>query len=378
MSDHQAATAQPPQPEQPWALLDFLAGLSWRFLVCFIALSVVIFVLIQLSFIVIPLLVAILVSSILAPMAAALRNRGWSSGLAATATVGVALAVLIAIALVTIPPLISNANNFVSVLDESTEDLKKVLEGTPFNIDPTQAQSITDKLQEAGPKIKDALVSGLGTVVPIVGQAIVTLALAIVMTGYILRDGDRYWNWALGFVEEPRRPAINDLGRSAYSTLAAYLQGTSIVAVFNSLAITFGAFLLDLPLLMPIAIIIFVAAFLPIVGAWIAAFTIIAIALASQGVGAAIGMGLIYLLVSQFKSYFISPFVIGTRVNLPPIVTLSSVMVGTVLGGVAGGILAVPLVATVSGTLSRIRQWRTQGYPSSLDDGGAAEPSVAT
>ena len=125
--------------------------------------------------------------------------------------------------------------------------------GSPFNIDPSQAQALTDKLQDLGPKIEQTLVSGIGTIVPIVGQAVVTLVLAIVMTGYILRDGDRYWNWALGFVEEPRRPAINDLGRSAYSTLAAYLQGTSIVAVFNSAAITFGAFLLGLPLLMPIA-----------------------------------------------------------------------------------------------------------------------------
>ncbi|MGB1583283.1 MAG: AI-2E family transporter, partial [Solirubrobacterales bacterium] len=133
----------------------------------------------------------------------------------------------------------------------------------------------------------------------------------------------------------------------------------------------------DLPLLMPIAIIIFVAAFLPIVGAWIAAFTIVAIALASQGVGAAVGMGLIYLFVSQFKSYFISPFVIGTRVNLPPIVTLSSVMVGTVLGGVAGGILAVPLVATVSGTLSGIRAWRTEGFVPSTTAGTEAPSSGA-
>lgn len=377
MSDSHAHSDHPPQPEQPWALLDFLAGLSWRFLVCFLALGVAIFVLIQLSFVVVPLLIAILISSILTPLAHWLRNKGWSAGTAATATVFVALIVLTGIALLTIPPIISNADNFVGTLQESLDDLANVLEGSPFNIDPSQAQALTDKLNDLGPKIEQTLVSGIGTIVPIVGQAIVTLVLAIVMTGYILRDGDRYWNWALGFVEEPRRPAINDLGRSAYSTLAAYLQGTSIVAVFNSAAITFGAFLLDLPLLMPIAIIIFTAAFLPIIGAWIAAFTIIAIALASQGVSAAIGMGLIYLLVSQFKSYFISPFVIGTRVNLPPIVTLSSVMVGTVLGGVVGGILAVPLVATVSGTLSRIRLWRTEGYPPALDGGETPEPAPA-
>ncbi|MGH2906754.1 MAG: AI-2E family transporter [Solirubrobacterales bacterium] len=362
MNEHAApAAASPPQPQRPWALLDFLAGLSWRFIVCFIALGIVVFVLIQLSFVVVPLLIAILVSSILAPVAERLRRRGWSSGLAATATIGIALAVLVGIALLTIPPLISNAGNFASTLKHSADELEQVLEGSPFNVNPTQAHALAEKLQDAGPKIEKALVSGLGTIVPLVGQAVVTMVLAIVMTGYMLRDGDRYWNWALGFVEDARRPAIDRLGQGAYGTLAAYLQGTSIVALFNTFFISLGAYLLGLPLILPIAIIIFVAAFLPIVGAWLAAFTAIAIALASQGVGAAIAMGLIYLLVSQFKSYFISPFVIGTRVNLPPIITLTSVMVGTVLGGVAGGILAVPLVATVSGTLSQIRKWRVDG-----------------
>jgi predicted PurR-regulated permease PerM len=151
------------------------------------------------------------------------------------------------------------------------------------------------------------------------------------------------------------------MGRNAYRTLAAYLQGTSMVALLNSSLITIGAWILGLPLLAPIAIIIFVAAFLPIIGAWIAATTVILIALASQGVGAAIGIGIVYLLVSAFKSYFVSPFVIGTRVNLPPIITLTAVMVGTVLGGIAGGVLAVPLTATVSGALAEIRKWRMLG-----------------
>jgi predicted PurR-regulated permease PerM len=363
MSDSAATTANPPQPEKPWALLDFLASLSWRFIVCFFALAIVVFVLIQLSFVVVPLLVAILISSILAPLAAWLRRKRWSPGLAASGTILVALLVLVGVALLTIPPLIKNSGNFLSTLNESNDKFETLLMDSPINLSASQAASIHDKLQSMAPNIEDTLVSGLGTLVPLVAQGIVTLVLAIVMTGYLLRDGDRYWTWSLGFVEEARRPAIDGLGRHAYDTLAAYLQGTALVAVFNTVFISLGAWALGLPLILPLAIIIFVAAFLPIIGAWIAAFTAIAVALASQGVGAAIAMGLIYLFVSQFKSYFISPFVIGSRVNLPPIMTLTSVMVGTVLGGVAGGILAVPLVATVSGALGEIRGWRIAPQP---------------
>lgn len=350
-----------PQPEKPWALLDFLAGLSWRFLLCFFALAIFIFVTIQLSFVVVPLLIAILVSSILSPVAVRLRDRGLANGVAATLTVFMALAVLILVALIVIPPLISNADEFARALKGALGEIDKLLVDAPFNLDATQADAITNSLSEAGPKIEESLISGLGTIVPLVGRAAITTVLAIVMTGYMLRDGDRYWRWGLGFVEEPRQPAIDQMGRNAYRTLAAYLQGTSMVALLNSSLITLGAWFLGLPLLGPIAIIIFVAAFLPIVGAWIAAGTVILIALASQGISAAIGIGLVYLLVSAFKSYFVSPFVIGTRVNLPPIITLTAVMIGTVLAGIAGGILAVPLTATVSGALSEIRQWRLLG-----------------
>lgn len=368
-----------PQPSKPWALLDFLAGLSWRFILCFIALALVIFVLIQLSFVVVPLLIAILVSSILSPIAVKLRDRGLANGVAATMTVFLALAVLVLVALLVIPPLVSNADDFARELRDAVSELDKLLTQSPFNLDQSQADSITQSLSDAGPKIEHTLISGLGTIIPLVGQAVITLVLAIVMTGYMLRDGDRYWRWGLGFVEEPRQPAIDQMGRNAYSTLAAYLQGTSIVALLNASLITLGAWALGLPLLAPIAIIIFVAAFLPIIGAWIAAAAVILIALASQGIGAAVGIGLVYLLVSTFKSYFVSPFVIGTRVNLPPIITLTAVMVGTVLAGIAGGILAVPLTATVSGALSEIRQWRLLGDAAFVEHGivDAEKPQAA-
>src|SRR6188508_1096525 len=164
MSDQASAAAQsPPDPARPWALLDFLASLSWRFIVCFIALALVVFVLIQLSFVVVPLLVAILISSILSPIAGWLQGKGWSTGTAATATVVLALLVLVGVALLTIPPLISNADNFVRTLHESLNDLENVLEGEPFNIDPSQAAALTEKLNDLGPKIEKTLVSGIGT-----------------------------------------------------------------------------------------------------------------------------------------------------------------------------------------------------------------------
>lgn len=361
MDSANVETSAPPAARHEWVLLDMLAQFSWRAIVCAIALTLGVFVVIQLSFVVIPVFLAILFTSILNPLAAWLQRRGMPAGTSATVTIVIVILAIVIVLLLVVPPIVSNADEFVKALGEAIDRLVERLQDSPFNMSAEDASDIGEKLSSYGPQLKETLVSGVGTILPVVAQMLVTLGLSIVMTGYLLRDGLNNWNWALGFVDEPRRPALNKLGKEAYGTLSAYIRGTSIVAAFNSVAITGGAALFGLPLLLPIALIIFIAGFLPIVGAWMAAGATIAIGLSSGGLGAAIGIGLTFLFVSMIKSYFLAPFIVGNRVKLAPIITLTVVMVGTVLGGIVGGIVAVPLLASVSGVLGQMRRWRVEG-----------------
>lgn len=361
MNRSQAPADPLPPPSNPWALLNMFAGFSWRFLVCAAALALIVAILVELSFVVVPVLIAILLTSILSPIAGWLRGRGMREGRAATMTIAFVALVIVLLLILVIPPLIKNAGNFVNSLEEAASEFSDKLQEAPFNLSAEDAADVERKLDSFGPMLRDSLIAGIGSLAPALAQMLVTFGLSIVLAGYLLLDGERNWRWATGFVDPARRPAIDVLGRNAFGTLAAYIRGTSIVAAFNTTAITFGAFVLGLPLLLPLAIIIFFAAFLPIVGAWIAAGLAISIGFASGGVGTAIGMAIVYLLVSQFKSYFISPFVVGSRVNLAPIVTLLTVMAGTVLGGIIGGIVAVPLMATAASVLGQIRKWRVEG-----------------
>lgn len=342
-------------------MLDIFAQLSWRVIVCVIALAILVFALVEISFVVVPIFLAVLFTSILNPLANWLKRHGVADGTAATLTVLVVIAIVVVMLIVVVPPLISTGDEFVKVMGNGFDDATELLQDEPFNLSAADAASIGEKLEAIGPKAQEVLVSSVGSLLPALAQLLVMLGLAIVMTGYLLRDGVSNWRWILGFVDEPRRPAINALGVAAYGTLAGYIRGTSIVAAFNMVVITTGAALLGLPLLLPIAIIVFVAVFLPIVGAWMAAGVTIAIGLASGGLHDAVGMGLIYLFTSTAKSYFLAPFIVGTRVKLAPIITLTGVMVGTTLGGITGGIVAIPLIATVSGALGQVRRWRTDG-----------------
>lgn len=356
-----APEGPPPEPHKPWAMLDIFAQLSWRVIVCTIALTILVFALVQISFVVVPVFLAVLFTSILNPLTNWLKSRGVAPGTAATLTVLVVIAVIVTLLLLVVPPLISTADNFVKTVTTGIDNGSDLLQDEPFNLSAEDAESIAEKLESVGPKAQELLLSSVGSLLPALAQLLVMLGLAIVMTGYLLRDGVNNWRWILGFVDEPRRPAINKIGEEAYGTLAGYIRGTSIVAVFNMVVITGGAWLLGLPLLLPIAIIVFVAVFLPIVGAWMATGVTVMIGLASGGIHDAVGMALIYFAASTVKSYFLAPFIVGTRVRLAPIVTLTGVMIGTTLAGITGGIVAIPLIASVSGALGQVRRWRTDG-----------------
>lgn len=352
---------QPPEPQQHWAMLDIFAQLSWRVIVCTIALAILVFALVQISFVVVPVFIAVLFTSILNPLANWLKAHGVADGTAATLTVLVVIIVIVTTLLLIVPPLITTGDDFVKAVNAGIDNGSELLQDEPFNLSAADAEEIAAKLEKVGPKAQEVLVSSVGSLLPALAQLLVMLGLAIVITGYLLRDGLKNWRWILGFVDAPRRPAINKIGEEAYGTLSGYMRGTSIVAVFNMVVITGGAWLLGLPLLLPIAIIVFVAVFLPIVGAWMATGVTVMIGLASGGLHDAVGMALIYFAASTVKSYFLAPFIVGTRVKLAPIITLTGVMVGTTLGGIAGGIVAIPLIASVSGALGQVRRWRVDG-----------------
>lgn len=347
--------------DDDWGVLDSIAGWSWRFLVSLLALAVVVLILIQLKFVLVPLLLAVLVSSVLSPLTAWIERKGVARGFAATLTVLVAIGVLVGMAALALPPFISNLEELKGSIDQSSDDLYKWLAGSPLNMTPDQIADLKKQAESLGPKIEDFLVQGVKTAVPLLGQALATLGLTIVLTGYLLADGHRYWQWALGFFSPVNRPALNELGVTAYEKLAVYLRATAQMAALYGFGVGLFAFLLDVRLAAVLGLIVFTLAFLPIIGAWTSGFIVAVMSFVSGGVGTMVAMIIVMLLLSQINSVFLRPKVVGERVALVPVVTLTTVLAGTTIAGVIGGILAVPVVATVSGVLGQVRRWRAEG-----------------
>jgi predicted PurR-regulated permease PerM len=346
---------------QDWGVLGTMAGWSWRILICAVALSLVVFVLIELKFVVIPLLLALLISSVLSPLTALFERRGISRGFASTLTVLVAIGIMVGFALIALPPFIKNIDSFKHAFDNTGDELYNWLDGPPFNFSHQQIVDLKANVEDAIPDIKDLLITGVKAAAPIVAQALATVALTIVLTGYLLAGGDRYWQWVLGFFSPINRPGINELGVTAYGKLATYLQATAQMAALYGVGVGIFAWLFGVKLAGVLGLIVFLLAFLPIIGAWVSGALVAAMSYVSGGIWTMVGMILVMLILSQINSIFLRPRIVGERVSLVPVVTLTTVLAGTTIGGVIGGILAVPLVATVSGALGQVRRWRAEG-----------------
>lgn len=386
MTEHNTPSAGPAKFEAiestQWELLNTIAGFSWRFLVSVMALAVAVFVLIELNVIVIPLALALLGTAILSPAVVWLRGRGLSAGLASLVTMLGALAVLFAAAAFVIPQLVTQGDDIVRSLKDALEEILVWMQGDPVNMSQADVDALRLKVTDGSSGLGDVLLSGVSTVLPVVTKAVTTLMLAVVLTGYMLVDGDRYWRWILGFVAPERRVAMDALGRSAHGTLANYIRGTASVAVVDSVFIGLGLYVLDVPLIPMIMMLVFFGAFLPIIGAWLSGAVAVLVALSSGGIEDAIAVTLLILVVQQLEGIFLQPFLVGKKVSLAPIVTLTTVTAGTVLAGIIGGILAVPLMATTAGALGEIRRWRATGEapggPSSMpgDDSPDSQPDA--
>jgi predicted PurR-regulated permease PerM len=351
----------PPTEGHDWGVLGTAAGWSWRFIVTLVALGVVLLILVELQFVVVPLLLALLVSSVLAPLTVWFERKGIGRGVAATLTVLVMIGIMVGFALLVIPPFLKNIDTFKDAFENAGDDLYAWLSGAPFNLSHDQIVTFKANVEDTVPDLKDALVQGIKSAAPLIAQVTAMTGLTIVLTGYLLAGGDRYWQWMLGFFAPVNRPGLNQLGVSAYEKLAGYLRGTAIMAAIYGLGVGAFGLLFGVKLAGILGVVVFVLAFLPIIGAWISGALVAAMSFVSGGVWLMVAMILVLLILSQINSIFLRPYIVGDRVSLVPVVTLTTVLAGTTIAGVIGGILAVPVVATISGTLGQVRRWRSEG-----------------
>ncbi|MET0933025.1 MAG: AI-2E family transporter [Mycetocola sp.] len=343
------------------------AAWSWRLLVIAAALAVLVFLVVQLRLIVIPLFIGVLVSALLTPFIELLTRHRWPRGLAIATGILGTVAVVGGLLWLAIWQITSDFSEVQARTAVSFEELKGALLQSPLHLTETQ---INDFIADAVATVQDdgsALLSGALSLGSTLGHVATGVFLALFCLIFVLIDGRRIWGWIVRLMPQKAQPAIDGAGKAGWFTLTNYARTQILVASIDAVGIGLGAFLLGVPLAIPIGVLVFLGSFVPIVGAVVTGSVAVFIALVYNGWFIALLMLGVVLLVQQIEGHVLQPLLMGAAVKVHPLAVVLVVAAGTLLAGIPGALFAVPVAAVINVMFRYISSgaWRTPGPPSS-------------
>jgi putative heme transporter len=295
----------------------------------------------------VPLIVAALVSTQLLPLIAWATGRGVPRGVAIAVSLIGTMLIAGGLAWLFTDALFGNLGGVGEDISEGADEVVSWLRDNNDWVEEHE-NAIRDFLKSILPAAKDAaggVVSGVLGGLSLAAQLVSGALLMLVFLLYILTGGDAIWDWIQNRFGAGRRDRVTVGGAAAWNAASGYIRGIALVALVDSTVITLGMLVIGTPHAGTLALLTFVSLFIPILGAWVSGAVIVLVTLAAEGTGAAVAMAVVILVAQQLDSMFVTPLVYQKTVNLHPIVTLTSVIVGSQLLGIVGAFLAVPMVA---------------------------------
>ena len=366
----EARTGEPvrPSPRAPTPrdiriprLLVAGSELGWRFLVCVAAVAVVVYGLTKISFAFIPVVIALLLATLLVPPARALQRRGAPPALAATTVFVAALLAFALLGTLLAPPVVNEFGTIGERVREGADKLGAYVADTPLGLDEQKVQREIDRVDDRLRENSGAITSGVVSGAAIVGQLFAGLLITLVVLFFFVKDGPRIWSWVVHLFPSTRREAMEQVGRESWEVLTHYVRGVVVVATVDAVGIGIALALIGVPLVIPLALLTFFAAFVPIVGSIFAGTVCALVALVHGGpIDALLVVGAT-LLVQQLEGNVLYPTIVGRRLALHPIAILLAVTVGAITAGIVGAAIAVPLAAVAAVAVKAAREQTAGG-----------------
>ena len=352
----------------PQTLKD-AAGWSWRILVIGFLLMQLGSLYQRLELATIPLSLAILLTALLRPVQVRLERLRIPRSFAAVLTVLLALVVLGSVAAFVVNRASAEYDQLVASVDQLVKDTRDWLVNGPLGL----RQSTVDGLDVGS--LQDFLRGNQGEVVSGVVDAgkkafetLTAVVLTLFLTIFLLYDGPQVWRWLTALFPDRHRQLVDHVGDRMWHTVSGYVTGTFIVATFHGVVLGVTLYVVGAPLVAPLAVLVFIGAFVPLIGAIVFGGLAVLVTLVADSPTAAVIVLIVLTVSNQIESHVLQPFVVGKHVSLHPMGIALTLAVGAVLGGLPGAIFAVPLVAAVNAAVATIR-----GVPG--PPGMPAEPS---
>ena len=332
------------------------AAWSWRLLLLAIAIYLIARVLGILYIVVVPCVAALLLTALLQPLASRLRRAGLPNMAATWVTLLIAAIVLGGLALLVADRVSADYPTLLAEVKHTTAQVQSWLAGPPFHVKNTNVQKFLNNIPSYLSKHR-ALVEG--TVVTggkIASEFFGGLVLMLFVMFFLIKDGERIWNWLLGAMRTDTARRVDRAGHASWLVLVYYMRGTVAVAAIHALVVGVALWVMGVPLAVPLAVLVFLAAFVPLVGLLVAGAIAIVVTLATKGWVDAVVLLVILIIEDQLEAHLLQPQVVGKMIRLHPLAVILSLAVGGVLAGIPGAVVAVPIVAVITRALPELRR----------------------
>ncbi|WP_409435986.1 AI-2E family transporter [Mycobacterium sp. SMC-14] len=343
------------------------AAWAWRLLVLFAAALVVLLVIRRLEVIVVPVAIAMMMSALLLPGVDWLSRHGVHRGLAVFLLLLSGLAVLAALLSFVVDQFIDGVPELVEQVTQVVNSTQHWLVEGPLHLSSEQIDSVGDtvvnSLRNNQAKLTSGALSTAETITKIVTGAFVVLFTLI----FFLYGGRDIWRFTVKFFPSQVRERVHAAGVAGFESLIGYVRATFLVALVDALGIGIGLAVMAVPLALPLASLVFLGAFIPLVGAVLTGLLAVLVALIAKGwIYALVTLGLI-IAVNQLEAHVLQPLVMGRAVSIHPLAVVLGISTGGILAGIVGALLAVPTIAFIDRAVRVLIGASDSGAPDDAD-----------
>lgn len=310
----------------------------------------------ELRVVVVPVLASLLVATLLMPPTDFLRRHGLPSALATGLVMLGAVALLAGVVTLIAPAVVDQFGELESSVDEAVNEVVRWLVQGPFDLERKQIDEAVenglDSLRSNAGGIGKGVLTGASMLV----EVIAGLLLMIVLVFFFVHDGRGMWEFGLSMVPRQRRELVDGAGHEVWTAIAGYMRGVALIAVVDAVLIGIALALIGVPLVVPLMVLVFFGAFIPLVGAVASGAIAALVALISNGVvDAALVVGAI-VAIQQIEGDLLYPNVVGRMIRLHPVAILLVLTAGTVVAGIVGALLAIPVAAGIWTAVRFVRE----------------------
>ncbi|MEU8761321.1 AI-2E family transporter [Streptomyces sp. NPDC048659] len=348
------------QPAAPPTVAPFLrtaAAYAWRLLVVGALVYLLFALLGRFHEVAVAVFLGLVVTALLRPVADLLARR-LPRGLAVAVTLLGGIALVLGVLALVGEAVAGESSSLVREFRDGVERIERWLRRPPLRLNPQALTDVQSKIGDFLSSHRSALVSQAVSGAHQVVAVLTTLALALFCSVFFIHSGDRHWEWFREQLPQSARGRVGIGGRAAWRTFTGYTHGIVLVAATNAVLVGIALWLLGVPLAVPLALLEFGAAFIPLIGSPVALAVAAVVALATKGPWIAAVVIALIVIIGQIEGHLLHPLVMSWAVRLHPLVVAVSVVAGSIAAGILGAVVAVPLVSVVWSVHTALRDAR--------------------